>query len=496
MRIVIGQASGMLQAEISQLEGQSAKCMRQIDKLGSWSLEGLSGASITAEEQRIRMNAAIVRAQLSFYQSLANADRQNLSLVQALPTTSPGVLDTAVAQDRADRARLLMRVFDTHMNEALGTARTLNARAEEEEWEDYTPISLGAIRTRYQSLISGQQMVARMNESVLEAANRYDAESRAIYASVQVDLLQQSKKSMGSYLEHGSWGSTTWATRTWLEGTVRSGPYASPGLLQRFLAGDLAATGTVASGEMSGTGTIVGIVAGGSILGEFLGGTVSLKPYGAGGRKLGKSSSTVGIGIEANAEGHGAKGVAKASLGNISAQADVRVLGASANAKLGASLIDGGMIDPSIAAKAGASGSVIDGTTSVHADLGPVRQVMKAEGSLLTAEAEAGASLGLDGLEAKVGAEAFVAKGAISREISLFGVKVGLAIEGSAGGAGGNAGGKVGLESIEGEIGLGLGLGLGAKVKVDWGEAAKGLTREAMLLELWWEDAFNTKEAA
>ena len=496
MRIVIGQASGLLQAEISQLEGQSAKCMRQINKLGGWSLEGMSGASVTAEEQRVRMNAAIVRAQLTFYQSLANADRQNLSLVQALPTTSPGVLDTAVAQDRANRARLLMRVFDTHMNEALGTARTLNARAEEEEREDYTPISLGAIRMRYQSLISGQQTVARMNESVLEAANRYDAASRAIYASVQVDLLQQSRKSMGSYLERGSWGSTTWATKAWLDGTIRSGPYASPGLLQRFCAGDLAATGAVASGGVAGAATIAGLAASGSITGELLGGKVSLKPYGSGGRKLGKSLSTIGIGVEANAEGYVADVESKSSLGNVTAKADFRVLGASANAKLGASLIEGGVINPSIAAKAEASGSVIDGTASVVADLGPVRQTMKATGSVLTAEAEAGASLGFDGLEAKVGAEAYFAKGAISRELSLFGVKVGLTVEGSAGGGGGNAGGKVGLESIEGEIGLGLGLGLGAKVKVDWSEAAKGLTREAMLLELWWEDRFNAKEAA
>ena len=496
MRIVIGQASGMLQAEISQLEGQSAKCMRQINKLGCWSLEGMSGASVAAEEQRIRMNAAVVRVQLSFLQSLAGADRQNLSLVQALPTTSPGVLDTAVAQDRADRARQLMRTLDTHMNEALASARTLNAQAEEEEWEDYEPISLGEICTRYQSLISGQQMVVQMNESVLEAANRYDAESRAIYASVQVDRLQQAQKSVGGYLESGNWGSTTWATATWLEGTVRSGPYASPGLLQRFLAGDLAASGTVASGGVSGATTIAGIAASGNIVGELLGGKVSLKPYGTGGGKLGKSSSTIGIGVEANAEGHLAQGVATASLGSIAAQADVRVLGANASAKLGASLIDGGTFDPSIAAKAEASGSVLEGSASVSSELGPLSQTMKANGSLFTAEAEAGASLGVDGLEAKVGAEAYVAQGSISRELSLFGVKVGLTVEGSAGGAGGNAGGKVGLDSVEGEIGLGLGLGLGAKVKIDWGDALKGFTREAMLFELWWENTFNSEEAA
>ena len=496
MRIVIGQASGMLQAEISQLEGQSAKCLRQIGKLGGWSLEGMSGASVTAEEQRIRMNVAIVRAQLSFCQSLASADRENLSLVQALPTTSPGVLDTSVAQDRANRARLLMRVFDTHMNEALGTARSLNARAQEEEWEDYTPISLGAIRTRYQSLISGQQLVVRTNESVLEAASRYDAASRAIYASVQVDLLRQSRSSIGSYLQNGSWGSTTWATTIFLEGAVRSGPFSSPGLLQRFLAGDLAASGVVASGGVAGTATIAGIGASGSVVGELLGGKVSLKPYGSGGRKLGKDSSTIGIGVEANAEGHVAKAFAETSFSGVSARANARVLGGSASAKLGASLMDGGRIDPSISAEAQASGSVIEGDASVRADFGPVGQSMSARGSVLTASAQAGASLGLGGSEVKAGAEAYVAKGEISREISLFGVSMGITVEGSAGGAGGNAGGKVGLESIEGEIGLGLGLGLGAKVKVDWSEAVRGLTREAMLLELWWEDMFNAKEAA
>lgn len=496
MRIVIGQASSLLQTEISQLEGQCDKCMRQINKLGSWRLEGMSGASITAEEQRVRMNAAVVRAQLSFYQSLANADRQNLSLVQTLPTTSPGVLDTAVAQGRADRARLMMHVFDTHMNEALGTARTLNARAEEEEWEDYTPISLGAIRARYQSLISGQQMVVRMNESVLEAASRYDASSRAIYASVQMDLLQQARRSMGSYLENGSWGSTTWATKAWLVGAVRSEAHVKPGLLQRFLAGDLGAKGAVASGTIAGATTIAGIGVSSSVVGEVLGGEISLKPYGSGGKKLGKDASTIGVGVVANAEGHAASAVAAASLGGIAAQADFRAFGASADAKLGASLIDGGIIDPSIAAKAEATGSVLEGSASVKSGLGPVEQTLMAKGSVLTASAQGGASLGLDGLEAKVGAEAYVAKGEVSRSLSLFGVKFGLTVEGSAGGAGGNAGGKVGLESIEGEIGLGLGLGLGAKVKVDWSEAAKGLTREAMLFELWWEDTFNKKEAA
>lgn len=451
---------------------------------------------MTAQEQRVRMHAAIARAHLAFYRSLADADRQNMALVQALPTTSSGVLDTSVAQDRINRAQQQIGQLGTNMEQALSSASYLNWLADQEDNDDYVPISLWAIRSRYQSLISSQQCVVNLNEQIIQRANEYDAASRSLYASVSVDTLQCALNNASSYLSGGGWGSTAWVERLNFEGSLRSSSSTQQTVLERFLAGDLATIGAVATGSVSGSTQVVGIPLSASAIGSLLGGSASLEPYGTGNQKLAGDKSSLGVGVKGSAEAYAGKASLSGTFGRAKASLDVAALTGSAEGKLGGSLFTDGQFAPSFAAKGEAKGSVLEETKSLELDGGIISQRVKAKGSALTASAEAGVSAGLDGIEGKVGAEAYVVKGEVTSGISVLGVRFDMAVEGKAGGAGANVGAKLEPTALEGALGLGLGLGLSAKVKVDWSEAINGLARNDWSLAAWWDELLKKGEAA
>ena len=84
MRIVKQQACAVLRQEMGQLETQCQRCQAQIDKFASLSRCGLSGSSVAAAQERMRMQASVATSHLVLFRSLAQADRHNLALVSAL----------------------------------------------------------------------------------------------------------------------------------------------------------------------------------------------------------------------------------------------------------------------------------------------------------------------------------------------------------------------------------------------------------------------------
>ncbi|MCI6843971.1 MAG: hypothetical protein MR874_04335, partial [Coriobacteriaceae bacterium] len=105
MRIVKAEATGVLDSNASRLEEQIGRCQAEIDKFSRMALVGFSGVASDALVSRIRGQVPVLYAQKAFYSSLKEAERSNSSAVAGLPETSPGVLDTDVAQQRIDEAR-------------------------------------------------------------------------------------------------------------------------------------------------------------------------------------------------------------------------------------------------------------------------------------------------------------------------------------------------------------------------------------------------------
>ena len=160
----------------------------------------------------------------------------------------------------------------------------------------------------------------------------------------------------------------------------------------------------------------------------------------------------------------------KASVGNVGASGAV-----------GMTLMENGRFSPSVSAKVKAEASVAKGEASYQVGSDQYNYHGKVSGTLLGAEAEAKAGLGMItyedgngnkvtafGAEGKVGAEAYVAEGKASGGFTFLGIKVDATVSGKLGGAGVSAGGRIVNGSAEGEIGLGLGAGAGLKISVDW----------------------------
>lgn len=487
MRIVKDQAVCALQREMGELDAQGRRCQRQMDKLAGFRLADMSGASISAAEQRIRMQSATARALLAFCQSLKAADGQNASLVQGLPETSSGVLDTVVAQERIERAKSQIQQLDWHRRRAIAQAKEAN-RSAEATGGPY--VDIGGINRRYELLIQSQQIVVKLNQRILEQAQQYDRASQGVYRAVDTSYVSQAQESIGSYLTQGTWGSTAWVGKLALDKAVdaylgeQAAP-AGPDTLQQFLEGDLSLSDSAISAKMTQEGGGKTLVTSGEVVGLSL----AIKPYSNKTQKLEDDKpSNPSVGIKATGEVCLAKGSAKESMAFGSASISGSVLTGAVSGQVGGSLGGSGGDAPILTAKVSSSASVLSGDVGVQVGVKDYNGHLKAHAEALTAGAEAGITLDENGVKAKVGAEAYLAKGEISGGLTLLGVKIDASLEAKAGGAGAKAGGGVGLTSVEGELGLGFGVGLSAKVKVDWSGALKALRNLRGTIESWWNE--------
>lgn len=149
---------------------------------------------------------------------------------------------------------------------------------------------------------------------------------------------------------------------------------------------------------------------------------------------------------------------AEGKIGHAEAKGDVHV-----------SLFDkDGNISPSLEAKAKAEATLAEGKVSRTIGGKNSNLHVEAEGKVMTASAEAKATITSDGVEVKAGAEAYAAKGSVKGGINILGVQIDAKLTGAAGGAGATAGGKVTGTSASGKLGAGLGVGGEVELSVDW----------------------------
>lgn len=511
MRIVKAQAATVLRAENTMLQSQKSRCAEQASNLSSMVLEGMRGKAGTELEQACRNHAALATSHLVFYETLVQANTQHISLVEGLPETSAGVLDTNVAELRLRDARTRLADLVQERDEAIALAERTN----EETQQAMVFASPGsaivsppfvdtfAIRQRYESLMRVEELVIRLNQSILDEATSYDRASCALYAGVRTDALRSGDEASATFLKTGSWGGDSWigtvtASALFMRSTKpEEGESKVMAFVKSFLSGDLAVEGSLVDGGARAEGEHAGVPITGAVAGSAVGFGFSLKPYAksenakdAKDAKDAKKKSTAGA--KAKAEVYGAKGEATGSIGM--AQADVKLTVASGAVigTVGASLGSAGSFDPSVELEAKAEASAAQVQTDARVGDSNYNVHGKAEAKVLTASAKAKVELSGERIEAKVGAEAYVATGELSAGFTFLGVKVDASVEAKVGGAGAHADASVGTSSVEGSLGAGLGFGAGIKVKVDWSGAARALADLGNGIGEWWGGLANT----
>lgn len=252
------------------------------------------------------------------------------------------------------------------------------------------------------------------------------------------------------------------------------------------LAGLISSIGSLYNSEgISGTVSANGSIQSASAEYSLPGGAVDLSIFGSmisGSAEAGYHANIKdGLGAHASAEGSLLEAGGKLKIGDYTADGKVKVGTGAAKGKIGASLFKDGKLSPSIEAELKARVAAVDAEYNTRLGDNNNNVHSHADGSLLGAEAEASAKVGVieyvdsDGVkrreigaEAKVGADAYVAKGRASTGFTLFGVKVDVGVEGKLLDAGAYAGGKVTTGSVSGKVGAGLGLGAGVDFSIDW----------------------------
>lgn len=240
------------------------------------------------------------------------------------------------------------------------------------------------------------------------------------------------------------------------------------------------------SGTLDQTGYNVNTVIWGApaaltVLGQFL--TGSTKSQGKAKFDLKKGNVEAFVGVEA--EGSVLRGKLDENIGMLSANGQVDLLTGTATGKIGASLFKNGKFMPSVYAKGKVGADVLKGKVGTKFGNEKHDAHVNAEGSLLGANAEGTAQIGMIeytdsngnkntglGGEVSVGAEAYVAKGRVSGGIKVFGVQIDLGVAGKALDVGGTAGVKYIPGKFKGKIGAGLGLGAELDISIDWSKAA------------------------
>lgn len=231
------------------------------------------------------------------------------------------------------------------------------------------------------------------------------------------------------------------------------------------------------TGEIGGKTSILGIGTSGSISGGLLNGKVESK------LKSKYSIKDREFGIEAVGEASGslAKGAAQGNIGYLSGKAEAEIGAASVKGTVGATLFKDGKFTPSLNAKAEASAAAAKGSVEAKFGTDKTNKHVKAEGSVLKAEASASAGVGkvtytdaqgnkdtAIGVTGTVKAGACLAEGKVSGGFTVFGVKIDAGLTGKAGAVGVEAGGSITNKGASGKIGGALGVGGGVEISVDW----------------------------
>lgn len=484
MRIYTDNGAQLLQEEIQRLEAQCQNCLGVENNISGFSLAGMQGEARQALEQKINLQAAVVKAHMAFYQSLLLADRDNLALVRALPTTSSGVLDTDVAQERIENARRERTRLDG-LKRQTTSQNVGNAQNGSWNYNSAPPITVSTPLTSFTHLISAQDVIIHQNEQIIEKANRYVREAAALYSGVDLSLIDASGKSVVSFFTGKGYGNANWIKKATEQVSFNAEELEKrDDWLYNLLGGKLSDEYSEDSEEVSVTGAILGIPIAYQRSHDRNGWNYDIKSY----------EKETGVGVKGEEEAYLEKESQTFSIGNkqfgkatISTNTECGKIETAS--EFGAKLLNSkGELDPSIKANFGGSATLITADANVGLEYGELADTRGAKIDLLTASADAKLELSKEGLNTKVGAEAYVVSGELSRSINLFGIKIDAALEAKALGAGVEAGAGVDADGIALDLGLGLGLGLEGKVRVDWSDAVADYRESVSRLDEWWVD--------
>lgn len=249
-------------------------------------------------------------------------------------------------------------------------------------------------------------------------------------------------------------------------------------IFKKILKDQWSIKGSVASGSIVKSGSILGIGVSGKAEGDLIGGSVKTKSE----AKFNLDKKDVQIEKSIEAEGHLAHGELSGNVGWLNGKIGGTVGLVSATGKIGTTLFKDGKFSPTIDAEAKAEASAVKGDFETSFGSEKNNAHINGSGSLLNASAKASGSVGVIktvdevtnttktefGVKGSVGAEAYLAQGKISGGFTIWGVKINAGLSGKAGGAGVEADGKITTGGVSGKIGAGLGLGAGVEISIDW----------------------------
>jgi hypothetical protein len=197
VRIDKAAAIERLRSEVARLEGQIDAGLAQMAALRATLADprctGEAYDAFRARMTSLRIPAA--QAHCAAFEAIREADVQNIQALEALPETSPGILDTA----ECDRLMADL-ISQNEQLGALGSRMPLSG--------DGT-FAIG----QYQALISLNRGMIGTLEAKRAAASSYASRSQAIYAAAceaASGLLRGPAASIASYLANGSLGDTSW----------------------------------------------------------------------------------------------------------------------------------------------------------------------------------------------------------------------------------------------------------------------------------------------
>ncbi|MDR2672241.1 MAG: hypothetical protein LBC35_02915 [Coriobacteriales bacterium] len=199
MRINITDATATLKAENQGLFNEIESGLSQIAPMQT-ALEDprLSGEAYTALANRLKnLRIPTMKAHVIAFSAIVDANAQNISALEALPTSSPGILDT----DELDKTIDALR----RKNAEITQVQAVLKKQDDIEWW---------LLNKYRALIELNNDTIHNLEQIKEAAFAYESFSASVYSSAQgavSAILKGPKSSLASYLATGSLGDSSWA---------------------------------------------------------------------------------------------------------------------------------------------------------------------------------------------------------------------------------------------------------------------------------------------
>ncbi|MDR0308415.1 MAG: hypothetical protein LBH87_00600 [Coriobacteriales bacterium] len=159
-----------LGAENEGLAKQMSQCDDQIQTLQNINMGdfGLSGEAYRAIEMRLKARISILKAHNLAFDAIFRANAENINKIYALPDSKPGVLDREWCQEKIDEAR-------GNMHYAMDKQDSLRHNLSVTSGTRFMLVGF------WQKRIDSEYELINVYQAKIDAANTYDAESKALY---------------------------------------------------------------------------------------------------------------------------------------------------------------------------------------------------------------------------------------------------------------------------------------------------------------------------